>query len=47
MKTGDVSYSVLNIDKVKKITGKSKFINVYDGMNDMFNYIKKELNNKK
>ena len=47
VKTGDVSYSVLNIDKVKKITGKSKFINVYDGMNDMFNYIKKELNNKK
>ena len=46
VKTGDVSYSVLNIDKIKKVTGKNKFIDVYDGMSDMFKYVKKELDKK-
>lgn len=42
-KTGDVSYSVLNVDKVKKILGKDNFMSVYDGMEKMFDYVKKEL----
>ena len=42
-KTGDITYSVLNVDKVKKILGKDKFMNVYEGMKDMFEYVKEEL----
>ena len=42
-KTGDIAYSVLNVDKVKKILGKDNFMSVYDGMEKMFDYVKKEL----
>ena len=42
-KTGDITYSVLNVDKIKKILGKEKFLSVKEGMKDMFEYVKKEL----
>lgn len=42
-KTGDIAYSVLNVDKVKKILGKDNFMSVYDGLENMFDYVKKEL----
>lgn len=42
-KTGDITYSVLNVDKIKNILGKDKFMNVYEGMKDMFEYVKEEL----
>ncbi len=42
-KKGDISYSVLNIDKIKKILDKNEFINVYDGMEMMFEYVKQKL----
>ena len=42
-KTGDIAYSVLNVDKVKKILGKDNFMSVYDGMEKMFDNVKKEL----
>lgn len=42
-KTGDITYSVLNVDKIKKILGKEKFLSVKEGMEDMFEYVKKEL----
>ena len=42
-KTGDINYSVLNVDKVKNILGKSKFLNTFDGMKDMFKYVKSEI----
>ena len=46
-KTGDINYSVLNVDKVKNILGKNSFLNVFDGMKDMFEYVKNEINKKK
>jgi len=45
-KTGDINYSVLNVDKVKNILGKNSFLNVFDGMKDMFEYVKNEINKK-
>ena len=42
-KTGDITYSVLNVDKVKNILGKDKFLSVGEGMKDMFEYVKEEL----
>ena len=42
-KTGDINYSVLNVDKIKNILGKSKFLNTFDGMKDMFKYVKSEI----
>lgn len=42
-KTGDITYSVLNVDKIKNILGKDKFMNVYEGMKNMFEYVKEEL----
>lgn len=45
-KTGDITYSVLNVDKVKNILGKDKFLSVGEGMKDMFEYVKEELKNK-
>ena len=42
-KTGDINYSVLNVDKVKNILGKSKFLNTFDGMKAMFKYVKSEI----
>ena len=45
-KTGDITYSVLNVDKIKNILGKDKFLSVGEGMKDMFEYVKEELKNK-
>ncbi|MGC0934814.1 NAD-dependent epimerase/dehydratase family protein [Pantoea agglomerans] len=36
---GDVSYSILDVDKVKKATGKASYIDVEEGMVDMNNYV--------
>ena len=42
-KEGDISYSVLNVDKVKMISGKNNFISVRDGMAKMYPYVVEEL----
>ena len=36
---GDVRYSILNVDKVEKITGKKHYIPVKEGMRDMYEYV--------
>lgn len=42
-KEGDISYSVLNVDKVKAMTGKNSFTGVKDGMAKMYPYVVEEL----
>ncbi|WP_049292013.1 NAD-dependent epimerase/dehydratase family protein [Franconibacter helveticus] len=42
-KEGDISYSVLNVDKVKSATGKQQFITVKEGMAKMYPYVVEEL----
>ena len=42
-KEGDLSYSVLNVDKVKKAVGKQSFTNVKEGMRKMYPYVVEEL----
>lgn len=42
-KEGDISYSVLNVDKVKAATGKQHFISVKEGMSKMYPYVVEEL----
>ena len=42
-KEGDISYSVLDVEKVKAVTGKQSFTNVKDGMRKMYPYVVEEL----
>ena len=47
--TGTMAYlqlNAMNVDKVKNILGKDKFLSVGEGMKDMFEYVKEELKNK-
>ena len=45
-KTGDINYSVLNVEKVKNILEKNNFLNTFDGMKNMFEYVKEEIERK-
>lgn len=40
---GDVRYSILNVNKIKELTGKSTYISVYDGMEDMQKYVSSQI----
>ncbi len=43
MKTGDVPYNILNIDKIIKELKKKDFVSVEDGIRDMYEYVIKTL----
>ena len=42
-KAGDINYSVLNVDKVKKELNKTSFVGVEEGMAKMYSYVLSEL----
>ena len=42
-KKGDITYNVLDVDKIKNEVGKNEFLDIYAGMSKMFEYVKVEL----
>lgn len=46
-KVGDVTYSVLNVDKIKNELNRNSFVSVEDGMAEMYKYILIELEKNK
>ncbi|PLR29144.1 NAD-dependent epimerase/dehydratase family protein [Chimaeribacter arupi] len=45
-KMGDVSFNVLNVDKIKRALEKHSYISVREGMQDMYKYVLKVLENE-
>ncbi|MDR3432624.1 MAG: NAD-dependent epimerase/dehydratase family protein [Rouxiella aceris] len=46
-KNGDVSFNILNVDKINRDFDKNTFISVKDGMNDMYEYVIETLDKEK
>lgn len=42
-KKGDITYNVLNVDKIKEEVNKNEFLGICEGMSKMFEYVKEEL----